>query len=65
MKFLMKKCPKCGRYTFKDVCPECGSGTVSAHPPRYSPVDRYAEYRRRAKIEWGLVDVQVKGDKEG
>jgi len=57
MKFLMRKCPVCGRYTLKDICPVCGSPTVSAHPPRFSPVDKYGEYRRRAKKEWGLLDV--------
>ena len=45
MKFLMRKCPKCGRYTFKEVCPICGARTVSAHPPRFSPTDKYVRYR--------------------
>ncbi len=65
MKFLLRKCPKCNTYTLKEVCPVCGTRTVSAHPPRYSPVDKYARYRRMAKIKWGLVDVQGEGGKEG
>lgn len=65
MRFLLRKCPKCGTYTFKEVCPKCGTPTVSAHPPRYSPEDKYAKYRRLAKIRWGIVDVQAQGDKKG
>ncbi len=45
MKFLIRKCPKCGKYTFKDICPVCGARTVSAHPPRFSPIDKYVRYR--------------------
>ena len=25
---------------------ECGSDTVTAHPPKYSPDDKYGKYRR-------------------
>ncbi len=46
----IKKCPKCGLYTLKDVCPKCGAQTVSAHPPKFSPEDRYGEYRRKLKF---------------
>ncbi|NPA76285.1 MAG: RNA-protein complex protein Nop10 [Candidatus Diapherotrites archaeon] len=56
MKLRLRKCPKCGRYTLKDVCPVCGEKTVSAHPPRFSPEDKWGEYRRRAKLELGLVE---------
>ena len=49
----MRKCPSCGRYTLKDRCPECGEPTVSPIPPRFSPEDRYGEYRRRLKKEKG------------
>ncbi len=65
MRFLLRKCRGCGRYTLKEVCPECGSPTTSAHPPRYSPEDKYAKYRRMAKLKWGLVDVQAEGKEEG
>ncbi len=65
MRFLLRKCPACGTYTFKEVCPRCGTPTVSAHPPRFSPEDKWGEYRRKAKKEWGLVDVQAEGNKEG
>ncbi len=49
MKFLMRRCPNCGRYTFKEVCPVCGNETVVPHPPRFSPEDKYVKYRIMAK----------------
>ena len=55
MKLRLRKCPKCGRYTLKEKCPVCGTETVSAHPPRFSPEDKWGEYRRRAKLELGLI----------
>ena len=45
MKGLMQKCANCGRYTLADKCPSCGGDTVTVHPARYSPDDRYARYR--------------------
>ncbi len=49
MKSLIKKCPKCGRYTLKDFCPVCGERTIMSIPPRFSPEDPYGEYRRKLK----------------
>ncbi|MCQ2086013.1 MAG: ribosome biogenesis protein [archaeon] len=43
---LIRKCPKCGRYSTEVACAGCKTRTVSAHPPRYSPDDRYGKYRR-------------------
>ncbi|ASI98170.1 RNA-protein complex protein Nop10 [Thermococcus celer] len=51
MRFRIRKCPECGRYTLKEVCPVCGAKTKVAHPPRFSPEDPYGEYRRRLKRE--------------
>jgi len=45
----IKKCKKCGRYTFQDDCPECGGEAVSPHPAKFSPEDKYGEYRRKLK----------------
>ncbi len=45
MRFLLRKCPKCGTYTLKDECPRCGSKTRVAHPSRFSPEDKYVRYR--------------------
>jgi H/ACA ribonucleoprotein complex subunit 3 len=46
----LKKCTVCGRYTLKDFC-VCGGKAESVKPPRFSPVDKYGEYRRRLKKE--------------
>ncbi|HIH18589.1 TPA: ribosome biogenesis protein [Candidatus Micrarchaeota archaeon] len=42
----MRKCKSCGAYTLHEE--HCGKPTASPHPPRYSPGDRYARYRREA-----------------
>lgn len=42
------KCTACGRYGLSDDC-ECGGKRVRVQPPKYSPEDRYASYRRRYK----------------
>jgi len=56
MKWIMRKCPKCGRYTLKrDKCPVCGSELVVPHPPRFSPEDKYLKYRLRMKMVSGLI----------
>lgn len=47
----MKKCKNCGRYTFRDECPECEGETGSPHPPKFSPEDPYGDYRRKLKRE--------------
>ncbi|MEM0043494.1 MAG: RNA-protein complex protein Nop10 [Sulfolobales archaeon] len=49
MKHLMRKCPRCGRYTLRENCPVCGSPTTSPHPPRYTPEDKYVRYRVLAR----------------
>ncbi|MGC8557445.1 MAG: nucleolar RNA-binding Nop10p family protein [Nitrososphaeria archaeon] len=41
----LKKCQKCGRYTIFDTCPNCGSGTRTAHPPSFSLSDKYLKFR--------------------
>jgi H/ACA ribonucleoprotein complex subunit 3 len=45
VKSLMLKCVECGRYTINEKCPSCGGRTVTVHPARYSPDDKYARYR--------------------
>lgn len=47
----IKKCLKCNSYTISDRCKKCNSKTVSSIPAKYSPVDKYAKYRRIAKKE--------------
>ena len=51
MKTLLRKCPSCRDYTLKEQCPKCGGTTLMPMPAKYSPEDRYGEYRRRLKKE--------------
>lgn len=51
MKSLMMKCVECGRYTLAETCPSCGRKTVTVHPARYSPDDKYARYRNPAAYQ--------------
>jgi len=49
---LLKKCSKCGEYTLNEVaCPKCGGAVYTPRPPKFSPDDRYAKYRRALKEE--------------
>ncbi len=43
------KCAECGKYTMKLECPKCKVKTVSPKPAKYSPEDKYGDYRRKAK----------------
>ncbi len=51
MHTLIRRCPKCGRYTLREICPVCGEKTYEVLPPRFSPEDRYGKYRRMLKKE--------------
>jgi len=44
------KCQQCGKYTMKEEC-SCGGKAVSPRPPKFSPDDKYAEYRRKVKMK--------------
>ncbi|MGA8855913.1 MAG: RNA-protein complex protein Nop10 [Candidatus Bathyarchaeia archaeon] len=46
MKWLLRKCPNCKTYTLKQNCPKCGEPTVTPHPPKFSPHDKYARLRQ-------------------
>jgi len=46
LKFLLRKCPPCRTYTLSDSCPKCGKKTVTPHPAKFSPDDKYIKYRR-------------------
>jgi H/ACA ribonucleoprotein complex subunit 3 len=48
MRSILRKCEVCGKYTLKALC-SCGNKTKIPQPPRYSPQDRYGEYRRKLK----------------
>ncbi len=45
MRFQLRKCVKCKKYTFKTKCVECKYDTVSVHPAKFSPDDKYIRYR--------------------
>lgn len=53
MRWLLRKCVRCGKYTLEtDKCPYCGGELRVPHPPRFSPYDKYVKYRiaiRRVK----------------
>ena len=49
MKTLLRKCSACRAYTLGEACPKCGGATFMPLPARYSPEDKYGEYRRRLK----------------
>lgn len=42
------KCERCKSYGITELC-NCGGRRVRAIPPKYSPEDKYGEYRRRWK----------------
>ena len=45
MRFQLRRCAGCGTYSLKAACPRCGGETVSAHPAKFSPDDKYMRYR--------------------
>ena len=49
MRFQLRKCSKCDKYTLKNECPVCKEDTKSAHPAKFSPDDKYMRYRLAEK----------------
>ncbi len=47
MRHLLR-CTSCKKYTLDESC-LCGGKAISPAPPKYSPDDKYADYRRKAK----------------
>jgi len=45
----IRKCQNCKIYTFKDKCPICNKKAVRVIPPKFSPEDKWGDYRRRIK----------------
>jgi H/ACA ribonucleoprotein complex subunit 3 len=60
----MKKCKKCGTYTFSEICPNCGSKTSNPEPPKFSPADKYGKYRRKLLEKINRIGRTDKEDKE-
>lgn len=46
----IKKCVKCSKYGLSDKC-SCAGKLLNPQPPKYSPEDKYAKYRRQYKQE--------------
>ena len=51
MKFQLRKCPICEKFTLKMKCSRCENDTISAHPAKYSPDDKYMKYRILGKFD--------------
>ncbi len=60
MKWRIRKCPICKKYTLKEVCTYCNAKTVVPHPHRFSPEDRYVAYRVLSKYSQ-LINRDKKG----
>ena len=45
MRFQLRRCDKCKKYTLKLECSDCKHKTVSVHPAKFSPDDKYIRYR--------------------
>ena len=45
-------------YTLQKSCPTCHEPTVTAHPARFSPDDRFSRERITAKKRLGLLLTQ-------
>ena len=43
---MMRVCATCGRYTLQERCPDGHGAVRTPHPSRYSPTDRWGQYRR-------------------
>lgn len=57
MKYQLMFCNECKEYTLNDKCH--GKKTRIASPPKFSPDDKYSEYRLRIKKEeWGIKNRQ-------
>ena len=44
------KCKECGKDTMAEKC-SCDGSAVKIGPAKYSPEDKYGEYRRKVKKE--------------
>ena len=51
MKFQLRKCDICLRYTLKNECISCQNSTKLAHPSKFSPDDKYMKYRIPEKYQ--------------
>ena len=47
MKFQLRKCIKCNKFSLKEKCQKCNVDTKSAHPAKFSPDDKYLRYKNK------------------
>jgi H/ACA ribonucleoprotein complex subunit 3 len=45
----IRYCDACAQYTMQKNCSTCKGATRHAKPAKYSPEDKWGDYRRRAK----------------
>ncbi|MBU0591668.1 RNA-protein complex protein Nop10 [Candidatus Micrarchaeota archaeon] len=45
--YKIRRCFACGGYTLSTI--HCEKSTVSAHPPKFNPDDRFGDQRRAVK----------------
>ncbi|RLG80137.1 MAG: RNA-protein complex protein Nop10 [Thermoprotei archaeon] len=61
MKWLLRRCVRCGKYTLsRSKCPYCGGELQVPHPPRFSLEDKYVALRIRMKLESKQLDLDKK-----
>jgi rRNA maturation protein Nop10 len=46
---LLRMCPKTKKYTLKKILD--GIETIIPHPPRFDPIDKWGEYRRKIRYK--------------
>ncbi|MDH5769898.1 MAG: RNA-protein complex protein Nop10 [Candidatus Bathyarchaeota archaeon] len=50
MKWLLRRCERCKRYTLHaDRCPYCGGEVRMPHPAKFSIDDKYLKYKSLMK----------------
>ena len=45
MHLQLRTCSKCKKYSLKESCDTCKEKTVSVHPAKFYPDDKYMRYR--------------------
>lgn len=50
---LILRCVKCGRYSLDITC-KCSGGCLSTKPGKFSPEDKYSQYRLKYKEKYEL-----------
>lgn len=44
-------CANCQEYTMKQLCANCKQKTAEKKPAKFSPEDKYGQYRREVKAQ--------------